>query len=330
MAHTNAQIRHLFAQQNPESDASSGGKNGEGTFWFVGNRLYSYQTPIAKWHRISRGRSVVLITSDGYSVATKTKQLSGLSDALMPNMYLRVPYIGENGGKAPSAYSAQEMHEGNLKYLVERYEEAKARQARNRGEPSISEMADTADTVSKYCDWFDLKAPRLSVDVDFIEIKRAWENRNTPEMKARRKAEKEKRDGERAKADEQRRRELAEVADEWRRGERTHFSSSTMWPVMFRMKGDDTVQTSLGAEVPLKHAVRVFQFVKWVRMSGTRWQKNGHRVPVGHFQVDEIEPNGDFRAGCHNVTWAEIERFAREIGVYEEAASTAAEIHTAE
>jgi hypothetical protein len=198
MAHTNAQIRHLFAQQNPESDASSGGKNGEGTFWFVGNRLYSYQTPIAKWHRISRGRSVVLITSDGYSVATKTKQLSGLSDALMPNMYLRVPYIGENGGKAPSAYSAQEMHEGNLKYLVERYEEAKARQARNRGEPSISEMADTADTVSKYCDWFDLKAPRLSVDVDFIEIKRAWENRNTPEMKARRKAEKEKRDAAKA------------------------------------------------------------------------------------------------------------------------------------
>jgi hypothetical protein len=327
MAHTNAQIRHLFAQQGPDSTAE--GSNGAHTFFFTGNRLYSYQTPIAKWHHISRGRTAVLITSDGYSPITKTKQLSGLASALH-GLYMHVPYVGENGGRAPTAFTPEQMHAWNLEYLLGRYAEAKVRQMKSRSEPSITEMADRANWVHTYCDWFDLKGPRLPVDLDFIEIRQAWEKRDTPEAKARRKADKEKRDAKRKEAQRVQDERSALQREEWRRGERRTMAGVPNDLVMFRLKDIETVQTSLGAEVPLRHAVRVFQFVKWVRMSGQRWQKNGHRIPVGRFEIDSIEPNGDFRAGCHSITWAEVERFAVEINVFEEAASIAAEIQTAE
>lgn len=77
------------------------------------------------------------------------------------------------------------------------------------------------------------------------------------------------------------------------------------------------LRTSQGATVPLIHAVRVFRMVKMVRASGKRWQRNGARIRVGHFEVDHIEPNGDFKAGCHRLKWFEIEPLAKSLGVFD-------------
>lgn len=49
-----------------------------------------------------------------------------------------------------------------------------------------------------------------------------------------------------------------------------------------------------------------------------------HQTGKHHFHVDAIEPNGDFRAGCHVIRWQECERLAREIGVFDETGSTEA------
>ena len=84
------------------------------------------------------------------------------------------------------------------------------------------------------------------------------------------------------------------------------------------------LETSQGATVPLPHAVKVFQFVKRCKESGTAWQRNGHTIRVGHFQVDEISPNGNFRAGCHSINWQEVERVAVALGVMDVAASDSA------
>jgi hypothetical protein len=90
-----------------------------------------------------------------------------------------------------------------------------------------------------------------------------------------------------------------------------------------RIAGDELL-TSWGASVPLAHAVKVFRFVKLCRERGEGWTRNGKVVRVGHFQVDRIEPNGDFTAGCHRFVWAEVERAAMVAGVIEASASAEA------
>lgn len=78
------------------------------------------------------------------------------------------------------------------------------------------------------------------------------------------------------------------------------------------------LETSQGARVPLRHAFRVFQFVALCRAERKAWKPGafgpGH-IRVGHFTVDAIDSTGDFRAGCHSIQWAEVERLAKRLGV---------------
>jgi hypothetical protein len=75
------------------------------------------------------------------------------------------------------------------------------------------------------------------------------------------------------------------------------------------------LETSQGAQVPLLHAVRVLRFLKACRAAGRGWQANGRTLPVGHYRVDSVGPDGSFRAGCHTFAWPEIERVAVELGL---------------
>ena len=80
-----------------------------------------------------------------------------------------------------------------------------------------------------------------------------------------------------------------------------------------------TLETSQGATVPLRHAARVFAFVRGVRDSGKAWSaaEAGRTIHVGHFRVDRVEPSGDFVAGCHRINWNETERLSRELGLWD-------------
>jgi hypothetical protein len=88
------------------------------------------------------------------------------------------------------------------------------------------------------------------------------------------------------------------------------------------------LETSQGARVPLRHAFRVFQFVAACRRAGQPWRPVDSRqrgdgaympgpsaIRVGHFRVDSITAAGDFKAGCHAIRWAEVERLADRLGV---------------
>lgn len=75
------------------------------------------------------------------------------------------------------------------------------------------------------------------------------------------------------------------------------------------------LETSRGAEVPLVAAIRAFRFIKLIRQRGETWHRNGARVPVGHFQIDSIQPSGDFVAGCHRFDWRDVESLAISLGV---------------
>lgn len=137
----------------------------------------------------------------------------------------------------------------------------------------------------------------------------------------------------------------AEVAEERRLAEATAEEQRLAWlagesPRLFRRFDcpnggaalrayGEELQTSHGASVPLAHAIKAFRFLKLIRERGEGWKRNGHTVRVGHFQIDRIESDGSFVAGCHDIKWPEVERLARELGVFGEEASGEAEERSA-
>lgn len=84
-----------------------------------------------------------------------------------------------------------------------------------------------------------------------------------------------------------------------------------------------TLQTSQGADAPLTHAIKVFKFAKLCRAKGQAdsafegWHANGRTLRAGHFTIDRVDADGGFKAGCHKFAWPEIERLARELGVFD-------------
>lgn len=82
------------------------------------------------------------------------------------------------------------------------------------------------------------------------------------------------------------------------------------------------MQTSKAASVPLADAERAFRFAMAVRRAGREWHKNGERCPVGSYQIDAIHAHG-IVAGCHRISWAEVDRFAALMGWTAEVSASA-------
>ena len=76
-----------------------------------------------------------------------------------------------------------------------------------------------------------------------------------------------------------------------------------------------SLETSWGATVPLAHALRAFRFLKLCRDTGRAWAANGKTLPVGHFRIESITAEGDFKAGCHRINWPEVSGLAARLGV---------------
>ncbi len=122
----------------------------------------------------------------------------------------------------------------------------------------------------------------------------------------------------------------AERRRAWLAGESDNARDSAYRPLadergraLMRIKGAD-LETSWGATVPLAHAIRAFRFIKAMREAGRTWHRNGKTIRVGHYQVDAIEADGSFTAGCHSFAWPEVERVAILAGVADCPASEAA------
>lgn len=76
-----------------------------------------------------------------------------------------------------------------------------------------------------------------------------------------------------------------------------------------------TIETSQGARFPVEDALRAFPLIARLKARGQGWERNGSQIPLGPYQLDKVLPNGNVRAGCHVVSWDEIERIARQLGL---------------
>lgn len=301
---------HVWAQQSqPE------GRNNNGQFYFEGPTIYSYGShfPIATFKTTKDGRRYVLFTTRDYSVTT-SKHKSYARNAIHGEQIFYVP-------RPTGPDSVKDQYQGEIDAAIKHAatEAAKGKRYQKRAVAALGLAASKAEAANAYAAFvgerWRIKVPGVTAEA----LADATAAHERAVKAAARKAAK----AEAVRAEEQRRRQT-----EWLAGEdiglrHMRTFDAACGGAALRVVGD-TLETSHGASVPLDHAVKAFRFLKLCRESGKVWERNGHSIRVGHFNIDRIEANGDFKAGCHEIRWAEVERIAKQIGVFDAEPSRAA------
>lgn len=311
---SNSMVAHVWAQQTQDE-----GRSNNGNFWFKGDTIYSYRTPIARFVPTGTAGRIVLMSSENYSPTTAGKHMRPIGAAVNYD-YIRVPYIGRGDwNEAP-------QHDKNLAYLVEQYTNEVGRINRARSAPSNycwEHLAKLADLAIKYANAFGMAEPALNSFADRRQIEEARAVRdaknNTPAAIAARERKKVR---EAAKLQEL----IGDYEGAWRAGgvrasvlkltreQRRAYDDLLRSKIMMRVEGEE-ILTSLGARFPIEHGKRAFAFILERRMRGEAWETNGHKIHLGHFVIDSIDAAGNVKAGCHFVKWEEVERMARTLGL---------------
>jgi len=208
----------------------------------------------------------------------------------------------------PGRYSGRGLvaddHAGNLADYAERIEKHVITSARARSsyakEWNHEHAACLRDEAFAYCAFFGLPVPNIP-EVPEINSEALTAIRKREAKRAAEKAEQTKRERAEALVRQQ------ELIVKWRAGQ--YFGCFYDVPAMLRIACDE-VQTSRGARFPISHAKRGLAFVRRVRECGQAYVRNGHTIHLGPYAIDRIEPDGTVKAGCHVVSWEEIERLA--------------------
>ena len=294
---SNDQVKHLFA--NRQSGDSSN-LHSDGTV------LKSYSTPIAVWIE-----DVCFISSNGMSATTSSKHLSGLASAIRGHRFY-TPAFQYHSYQAPSAHecittAAEEMESlfnktcrmrTHINESIERYEARRAEIMRLAERFSVTDLPAMPEATG------DLKS----------RAKELAAKERIREAEALQRQE-----------EKQRAQQIIDQGelDLWLRQGRGRY------PYSFRKQGqdqitvkDDKVFTSQGAEAPLDHVIKALRFYDsrkygqaTPKTQFTPYHTNGHKVPLGNFTLDEIDEQGNVRAGCHTFTAKEIARFRKQWGM---------------
>lgn len=330
MAKSNSQVAHEWNAQH-----KSEGKGGN--LFYRGNTVYSYGThfPIARIVQlpvpgVKGGVRGYMFTTRNYSVSTQ-RHKSHVWRAM--NHSCPVVYC-----QNPAADSESE-HLANHKAMIESAlaSMAAAQKARGRKAEHIASARSSITAANEYRAMFLAKC-RKCKHFDPAKV----------EDLAREHAEAIKREEIAYKRKQAKATKLANAAflqqlPEWLAGKRDSFDYECRGAdcpeskrVYFRLKMDNhngspeteeenqsrvLVESSLGAEFPLSHAIKAYRFIKLCRERGEAFERNGKQIRLGHFRVDRIDPQGNVVAGCHTVEWEQIESFARSIGAANEPAA---------
>lgn len=314
---SNSQVAHRWAQQS--TGRSSYGRSGN--MLFDGECIYSYghHWLIARFLTSPKGR-VVLINNNARSVST-AKHTSEVRGALhgLPN----VAHIFHVRYPNPSTESD---HNINIDSMVASAVDAsnKAKRARTRSCDYLREAKELLSEARAYATWFDVSSSLLDTAESSIDAAdSALAERIRAQRVAREQSElinAKKREAELAL----RRLQQSEQFELWKKGTlyaqcpysyQTDSDGSAYLRVLRADSVDDAiVETSRGAEVPLRHALRLFAFARKCRESAQAFEANGHTVRVGHFQVTSIDASGNVRIGCHYLSWLRLSECAETIG----------------
>jgi len=294
------EIPHLWAHRTQDE-----ARNRQGNLYFIGDTIYSYGShfPIARHVTNDGGERAVLLTTGTYGVTTSS-HCSAVRSAIPSGIRVfRVPNVCH--GRYSGSDLTADDHVRNLADYTERIEKHVITSARARSsytkEWNHEHAVRLRDEAFAYSAFFGLPIPNIP-DVPKLDSDALTAIRKREAKRAAEKAEQTKRERAEAIVRQQ------ELIIKWRAGQYSGCLYDV--PVMLRINGDEVV-TSRGARFPISHAKRALAFIRRVRESGQAYVRNGHTIHLGPYAVDRIEPNGIVRAGCHVVSWEEIERITR-------------------
>lgn len=317
---TNAQTAHVWAQQNQEH-----GKSSNGQFYFRNKTIYSYRDswPLSTFAT----PNIVLINNTSYSVTTSKHSgyvRNALSSSVTKYTLSRDAldyYVSAWNGDF-SSFVKQLIRDCEREYTNALNSAIKRRKEALRASDINTALRYIQDTLLMLND-LEMDAPDKIVSLRDTLLKDNLELLDY--HKAR--VEKTKADAEKQRQiDEEKRKALiTECIDDWynmRSSQRLidagNYAIRNGGKVYMRINGDD-IETSRGARFPLSHAIKAFKFIRMIKELNSKINKPAKpfkTIHLGHFQIDEITPEGHVRAGCHFVEWDQIERLATVLKIY--------------
>lgn len=282
------------------------GRSASSRMSFDGNRFYSYNTVIAA--RVNyAGRRAYLLTTRRYSNTTNGHQAE-VRHAL-PDTEIVLEVSGGNRGsslipwhtdkptlKEIRAYAREEIAY-SLNAAAHAFLKAKRARVERRRLWALEEANEWLTNARKIEGFFGLRG-KLTTDLSGLVEKIAADQRALAKMAAER--------SRLAKI------EAQETLDKWLAGEDVIYPYS-LRKYGTRLRARDTflgrfVETSLGIQIPYDEARVAFTWLMSHRAKG--WRMNGEHFKIADYDVSSVSETGVV-AGCHRVTWDEIERVAK-------------------
>lgn len=277
------EITHIWAHQSAPYGRSPSALS------FNGPAILSYATEMAR-HIEHKGKRAIILNETHYSITTSghQNQIRGAIPSDIP--VFRIGNIGR--GASLHGIGGKELFE----YAIEQASIANGRasRARSNGNKARHQREEAArlEDAQQVSAFFGLRRK-----VDSKAIERLRKASEAAERKA---------------AELQRQREAQDRAnqqfgyDAWKLGIEGDYFNPRNFPVAFRIEDGELVST-FGARVPIQEARLAFAFANRHRSQG--WHRNGEQFKVGAYHLDAINEQG-IVAGCHRISWAEIERLA--------------------
>lgn len=316
------QTIHVWAQQSQSEGRSA-------NVFFEGATVYSYgyHYPLASFVTNKKGEKAVVINDAGYSVTT-SKHISIARYAV--NHFTRLYCPHTEAMKAivsAQRYNQPERITNGLSEAIEHriacYTSRLRNDTKKRKAATLEKWKDeTLAECNQYITLLEFfgvkmtpKAKKALKDITGANPKEAREKAQKAAAKEAAKREKEykRRAAEKAAL-------VQQAIPAWLDGIE-HISTNDglrnttdllreQATVYLRIRGDN-IETSKGVTFPIRHAVKGFALIQTVMKAGEAWQRNGKTLHLGEYQVDTIFPNGDVKAGCHFVQYAQIEHVAK-------------------
>lgn len=299
----NSEVAHRWAQDDPNVRTIQSGHMSFQREADEDQVLFSYRTPIATIVSTPSGERVALVTTRGHSSST-ARHTSEALGAIGRQRVFQVPNV------RPTPKGHHENVEAFLKKAGELY--ARVPKARTRGASLLEQARRTLNHAEQYAQAFDIPFERPELDdvARVVEERAAAEKkRHAKELAAAKRAQK--------------RRERAQRIEDKSRFERWLEGSAQEWcPASYRVDEHgssylrrvddlDEVQTSGGARVPWKQALRLYQFAKRCRDAAEGWHNvEERRVYVGIYKLDSVTAEGNVTIGCHFLSWERMHELA--------------------
>lgn len=292
--------------------AQSQAEGRAGNVFFDGPTIYSYgrHFPIASFQR-----GIVLYNCDGYSNSTAKHKLT-VASALYG--------LGVKRIDVSKRFVTGDDPKGCLEDFGARREVLllKAAGARSRTESYLAEADMIESQARDYAQAFKLRAPK------FKPFERERFAAMIAKQRAAAKLDNERRTAEYAEREKRYRERAAKreaqypiVLDAWRRREllpREEYSTIDCYsdkPTELRLSKDGaSVETSRGADVPIRDAKLLWTLIHATRLNRQPITDTAQFGDVGAFRLREIDADGNATIGCHTLTYVVTRAFAESQG----------------